>query len=345
MRKPAALKAGDKIATVSPSWGGPGSYPQRYAAGKAQLEGAFGVRVIEMDHTMASPDWVAANPKARAEDLMAAFADPSIAGIVCTIGGDDSIRLLPYLDLDVIRNNPKVFLGFSDTTSLHLACATAGLASFYGPSVMAGLGESGGMHQYTVDALRRALFELTPPGLVPANTEGWTAERTDWGDAASQAQRRVLAPADAPRILQGTGTVRGRLLGGCAEVLEMAKGTAWWPALDMWRDAILFLETSEDAPSPKFVRYWLRNYAAQGILGVVNGLLIARADTGGDPNYQADIEAAIVDVLRESGLSDLPVLAGLDFGHTQPMLTLPIGAQAEIDCAAETLRILEAGVV
>lgn len=345
LRKPAALKAGDKIAAVSPSWGGPGAIPQRYQAGKRQFEEMFGVHVVEMAHTLAPPDWLSANPKARADDLMAAFADPSISGIIATIGGDDSIRLIPFLDLDVILNNPKVFLGFSDTTSLHLACASAGLGSFYGPSVMAGLAENGGMHLYTVEALRRAVFQTDAVGLVPANSHGWTCERTDWSDNAAQAVPRVLIPAEPPRILQGSGYAQGHLLGGCAEVLEMAKGTAWWPSLDLWRGAILFLETSEDAPSPKFVRYWMRNYAAQGILGSLNGLMIARADTGGDPHYQANIEEAVLDVLSESGLSSLPVLAGYDFGHTQPMLTLPYGAQARIDCDAATLTILDAGVI
>lgn len=344
LRKPPALVAGDRVAAVSPSWGGPGTFPQRYKAGKQQLEAAFGLSVVEMAHTLADADWISANPRARADDLMAAFADPSIAGIFCTIGGDDSIRLLPYLDLAVIRDNPKVFLGFSDTTSLHLACFAAGLTSFYGPSIMAGFAENGGMHDYTADGVRRALFSTEPAGLVPVNSEGWTAERLDWGDPALQGQRRVLQPADPVRVLQGKGVAQGHLLGGCIEVLEMIKGTAWWPGLDAWRGAILFIETSEEAPAPEFLRYWLRNYAAQGILEVLNGILLARPDPKGDEHYRGKLEQVVMSVLAESGLADLPVLSGLDFGHTQPMLTLPYGVQADIDCTSGRLSILEAGV-
>lgn len=342
--KPRRLLAGDRIAAVSPSWGGPGAYPGRYAAGKRQFEAEFGISVIEMPHTLAPPDWVRANPKARADDLMAAFADPTISGILATIGGDDAIRLLPHLDLSVIRRNPKAFTGFSDTTGLHLACWAAGLGTFYGPSLMAGFGENGGMHRLTADGVRRALFEPEPIGVVGRNTEGWTAERLDWGDPVQQEQRRVLQLADPPRILQGNGRVSGRLLGGCAEVLEMVKGTAWWPPLSAWDGAILFYETSEDAPDPGFVRYWLRNFAAQGILGRLGGLLLARPDPGGDPTYRARLEAAIMETLAEEGRSDLPVLSGLDFGHTSPMLTLPYGVMATIDCAAASLTITEAGV-
>ncbi|HWU19227.1 MAG TPA: S66 peptidase family protein [Devosia sp.] len=344
LQKPKMLASGDRIATVSPSWGGPGTFPQRYAAGKRQLEAEFGLTVVEMAHTLADAGWIAANPQARAQDLMAAFADPSIAGIFCTIGGEDSIRLLPYLDLEVIRANPKVFLGFSDTTSLHLACYAAGLTSFYGPSIMAGFAENGSMHHYSVDGVRRVLFNTEPPGLVPLNTEGWTVERLEWSDPALQDQRRQMQPADAPRVLQGTGIAEGHLLGGCAEVLEMVKGTAWWPGLDAWRGAILFLETSEEAPPPGFFRYWLRNYAAQGILGVLSGIILARPDPKGDPHYRAKLERMLTTILAETGLSGLPVLSGLDFGHTQPMLTLPYGARARIDCATGRFSILEAGV-
>ncbi|QQR35224.1 LD-carboxypeptidase [Devosia oryziradicis] len=342
--KPKRLVAGDIVATVSPSWGGPGALPQRYQAGKAALEQTFGVRVVEMPHTLAPPDWVAHNPPARADDLMAAFADPDISGIIATIGGEDCIRLLPFLDLGVIAANPKVFLGFSDTTALHLACYTAGVTSFYGPSIMAGFAENGGMHAYTADSVLRTLFSGEPAGLVPNNTEGWTVERTDWSLPGNSALRRKLHPADAPRILQGSGMATGHLLGGCVEVLEMAKGTAWWPDKSAWSGAILFLETSEEAPTASYIRHCLRNYAATGLLEGLAGLLIARADPGEGPGYQAAIEAAILQILAEAGRTDLPVLAGLDFGHTQPMLTLPYGVQARIDCSAATLTIVEAGV-
>lgn len=342
--KPRRLRPGDRIAAVSPSWGGPGTFPERFAAGRRQFEQTFDIEVVEMAHTLAPADWVRASPKARAEDLMAAFADPDIAGIVASIGGDDSIRLIPHLDLEVLRRNPKVFIGFSDTTSLHLACHAAGLTSFYGPSLMAGFAENGGMHRFTADGVRKALFEVEPIGLVAPNEEGWTAERLEWGDPALQAQPRKLHPADPPRMLQGSGTASGRLLGGCAEVLEMAKGTVWWPPLAAWDGAILFYETSEEAPAPGYIRYWLRNFAAQGILQNLSGILLARPDPGNDESYRARLEEAVVETLAEAGVAELPVLSGLDFGHTQPMLTLPCGAMARIDCADASLTILESGV-
>ena len=91
------------------------------------------------------PNWISRNPQARADDLMQAFADPSIKAIISMIGGDDSLRILPYIDLDVIRSNPKIFMGYSDTNVTHFACWKAGLSSFYGPSFMAGFAENGGL--------------------------------------------------------------------------------------------------------------------------------------------------------------------------------------------------------
>ena len=94
MIKPEVIQAGDKVAAVSLSWGGPGAIPHRYEAGKRQLQDEFGLKVVEMDHTLHDPDWLWRNPQARADDLMQAFSDPSIKAIISTIGGDDSIRLL-----------------------------------------------------------------------------------------------------------------------------------------------------------------------------------------------------------------------------------------------------------
>ena len=112
LSKPKRLCAGDTLAAVSLSWGGPSVFPHRYQAGVRQLEEAFDVKVVEMPHTLSDADFLRKNPQARADDLMQAFADPAISGIVSTIGGDDSIRLLPYIDFNLIQHNPKVLWVF-----------------------------------------------------------------------------------------------------------------------------------------------------------------------------------------------------------------------------------------
>ncbi len=342
--KPPRLRRGDRVAVVSPSWGGPGAHPTRYALGRRALEEVFGLEVVEMPHALADPEWLARNPQARAADLETAFADPSVRAVIASIGGEDSVRVLPHLDLGTIARHPKIFLGYSDATSIHFACFKAGVTSFYGPTVMAGFAENGGMFDYCADSVRRTLFSAEPVGTIEPNRGGWTAEFLEWSDPSLNDRKRALTPSSGPRTLQGRGVARGPLLGGCADVLEMLKGTPWWPPLDVWRGAILFYETSEDAPPPALVSRWLRNFASQGILHVLSGILIGRPGGNVDPERHADYDAAVVHALDEAGLVDLPVLAGLDFGHTDPIFTLPYGVLAEIDCAASTLTITESGV-
>ena len=99
-------------------------------------------RSWETVHALAKPDWIDANPAARADDLMRAFHDPAIKGIIASIGGDDAVRLIPCIDLAVIRDNPKLFVGYSDLTVIHFGCLKAGLGTLHGPTVMSGFGTS-----------------------------------------------------------------------------------------------------------------------------------------------------------------------------------------------------------
>jgi muramoyltetrapeptide carboxypeptidase LdcA involved in peptidoglycan recycling len=346
LSKPRRLRPGDTVAAVSLSWGGPGTISHRYQAGKEQFEREFGVRVIESKHALRAAEWLARNPKARADDLMEAFSDPAIHAIISTIGGDDSVRILPHLDLDLIKRNPKVFLGYSDTTITHLACLKAGLVSFYGPSFMAGFAENGGMFPYMVESVRRTLFQSSPIGVIQPNTQGWTVERLEWADPANQSRRRALVPSTGWRVLQGTGLAKGHLIGGCIDVLEFLKGTSWWPESDCFENAILFVETSEEAPPPYLFKRWLRNYGTQGVLQRLSALLFGRP--GGhklsEPDFQK-YDDAIREVLNEElGLSSLPVITRMDFGHTDPMFVIPYGVAATIDCERCILDICEAAV-
>ncbi len=250
--KPQMLRPGSRIAAISLSWGGPGTIPYRYEIGKQQFEEGFGVTVIETEHALRDADWLARNPEARADDLMAAFVDETIDGIISTIGGEDSIRTLPYLDLDLIRDNPKVFMGYSDTTISHAACFKAGLVSFYGPSFMAGFAENGGMFPYMVDSVRRTLFSAEPIGVIEPNRMEWTVEYLPWENPENQSIRRKLNPCTDWRFHQDEGSVEGQLFGGCVEVLDWLRGTDYFPSAKDLYGAVLFLETSEEGHPLRF---------------------------------------------------------------------------------------------
>lgn len=344
--RPARLRPGDRLVAVSPSWGGPGAVPHRFEAGKKQLEAEFGVELVSSAHAMREPEWLKRNPAARADDLMAAFADPSVAGVVATIGGDDAIRLHEFVDLDIIRDNPKVFLGYSDTTNVHFMCLQAGLGSFYGPSIMAGFAENGGIFPYASEAVRRTLFEAEPVGEVRPNVGGWTVDFLDWSKPGNQAVKRRLRPSTGWRWLQGTGSARGRLIGGCAESLQYLRGTPLWPPVEMFDGAILFLETSEEAPPPSLLLRELRTFAAMGVLKRLNGILIGRPGGQIEPAAFSEYDDAVVQAVREeAGLQDLIVVSQMDFGHTDPMTVLPYGVMGELDADSRRFTLLEAAVV
>ena len=344
--KPRMLRPGSRIAAISLSWGGPGAIPYRYEIGKQQFEEAFGVTVIETEHALRDADWLARNPKARADDLMAAFGDKTIDGIISTIGGEDSIRTLPYLDLDLIRNNPKVFMGFSDTTISHAACFKARIVSFYGPSFMAGFAENGGMFPYMVDAVRHTLFSPEPIGVIEPNRAGWTVEYLPWENPENQSIRRKLSPCTGWRFHQDKGIVEGQLFGGCVEVLDWLRGTDYFPAATDLQGAVLFLETSEEAVPPSFLTRFVRCLAAMDILEGLNGILLGRPGGGVDPaTFQAYDDALCKTVREEYGLNDMPIVTNMDFGHTDPMFVIPIGMKVRINSTKQEIAIDEAAVV
>lgn len=339
--KPEKLQPGDRIATVSPSWGGAGE-PElkwRYEQGVKRLEEVFGLEVIPMPNSLKGEQYLYKHPQARAEDLMAAFKDERIKGIIANIGGEDSIRLLPFIDFDVIRKNPKILMGYSDVTISHLFCHKAGISSFYGPAILTDFAENVEMDPYTIEMVNRTLFSNEIIGEIqPANE--WTSERLEWVEE-NKNRRRNMRKNSGYEVLQGTGVAQGFLIGGCIEVLEFAKGTEIWPEKEYWENSILFFETSEEYPEPNLIKYWLRNYAAQGILQKTNGIIFGKPQ---DEKYYGEYKEVIHNVMKEFDLENLPILYNLNFGHTEPKFILPYGAKAEINCEKGTFKILESGV-
>ncbi|MEK5216940.1 S66 family peptidase [Psychrobacillus sp. FSL H8-0487] len=341
LKKPKMLKAGDKVATISLSWGGAGEpdLRWRYEQGIDRLRNVFGLEVVAMPNSLKGGDYLYENPQARAEDLMNAFKDPTIKGIFSNIGGSESIRLLPYIDFDVIRDNPKVFIGYSDSTVTHLFCHKAGISSFYGPAILTDFAENVEMHEYTVEALKKALFTASAIGEVKPATE-WTSERLEW-IIENKDKKRKMNTNKGYELLQGSGLAQGRLIGGCIEVLEFAKGTSLWPAKEYWKDSILFFETSEELPTPGNIEYWLRNYGTQGILQQAKGIIFGKPQ---NQKYYEEYKESIRVIMKELSLENLPVLYNLNFGHTEPKFVLPYGAMAEINCENRTFSILDSGV-
>lgn len=341
--KPKRLQAGDTVAAITLSSGLAAIYPHVYETAKKNLEDIFGLKVITTPHALKDEDWIYNNPKERAEDLHWALENPEVKGIISMIGGNESVRILPYLNHDLIRKHPKVFVGFSDTTIQHVAFLNAGVTSFYGPSILAGIAYIRA-YPYMLESFRRVLFEGYTGTLQTA--PHWSETFLDWGtpDYGAKAHEAPgLQAGEGWQWLQGDKRVEGQLIGGCIEVLEMLKGTQWWPKSELFQNAVLYLETSEEVPVPTRIEEWLRNYGSQGVLNSISALLFARP-CGYTPEMKEEVQQNILKVLKEVGREDLPVVANMDIGHTTPLMTLPNGCKVAVDAEKKTIELLESGV-
>lgn len=338
LKTPPLLKKGDLVAAVSPSWGGAHTFPYRYAIGKKQFEEAFGLKVIEMPHTLCSAEELDQHPQWRAEDINSAVKNPDIKAIITTIGGDDCVRLLPYLDYRAISENPKFFIGYSDPTALHFAFLKAGVSSVYGPAFLTTFAENGGIFDYARDSFKKILFSGKITGEIKPSKE-WTNEFLDWANPDNQKTKRKRYINDGYRFIQGSSPVQGRLIGGCLEVLEMIKGTPVWPDKKVWKDCILFIDLSEEAPSPTYLIRCLRNYAASGILKNLRGLIMGRPHNVPKTDFDLYDQALIRAVHTEAGLN-FPIVTRMDFGHTDPICCLPYGALMQIDPVKKTIGLI-----
>lgn len=296
-QRPRRLVRGDRIAIVSPSWGGPNVFPDIYETGLSAIRSELGLEPIEFPTARMSPDELARNPEKRAEDINAAFADDSIAGIVASIGGDDSVRILPFLDVDRVLQNPKLLMGYSDTTTVLAFLNAVGLVTFHGPTVMVGMAQIQALGNRYKSHLLELLFndpaeyEFRP---YPEYSEGYP----NWVIPENLGKVNETVPNPGWDWVQKAGTKHGTFWGGCIEVLEFMKGTDFWPSRSFFDDTFLLLETSEEAPSPERVKRMLRNYGTQTILDRIQGLIVGRPRDYSD-EQRNELRGAVYQVVVE----------------------------------------------
>jgi muramoyltetrapeptide carboxypeptidase len=333
--KAPALRPGDTIGIIAPSLGGPATFPYRVERGAQFLE-SLGYRVVLAPHARGSRGYVSGTPQERAADIHALFADPAVGAIIAAIGGDHSCHLLPLLDWDLLRRHPTILMGFSDVTVLNLAIYTrTGLTTFNGPAIMTDFGEYPAPLAYTVESMQRALCQTELIGVITPATE-WTEELLDWGIQEDLTRPRAMRPSSGWVWLKG-GRAEGHLIGGCLESMQHLRGTPYWPDLD---GAVLFIETSEEVPSPEWVDAVLQDYDNMGAFGQISGLLVGRC-MGYTDDQKEQLRAILLD---RTARYSFPIVTEMEFGHTAPQCTLPIGCRAEIDGAEERLAIIEAAV-
>lgn len=327
---PEKLKKGDTVAIVSLSsgMGGDEIFRHRYELGKERLEKVFGLNVITMPNALKGSKYLYEHPEERAKDLMDAFKDKNVKAIISMIGGEETIRLIPYIDYEIIKDNPKIFMGYSDTTVNHFMMYKAGVTSYYGPAILSEFAENGKMFEYTEKYIWETLFK--DEDIVVESSREWTNDRIDWTDKEkSNVFRKMNKEEHGYEVLQGNGIFEGELLGGCLDVIRMIVGTDIWPKSDEWKNKILFIETSEEKPTPDQVKYALRNLVALGVISNIKGIIVGKPK--GEMYYEEYKSVLKKVICDEAGRKDLPILYNVNFGHSAPMCILPYGVKATVD--------------
>jgi len=333
------LNPGDTVAILSPSWGGPSVFPHIYEEGIKTLK-ELGLIIKEFPSCRKEAAYLKEHPEFRAKDINDAFADPEVKAIFVSIGGDDSVRLLPFLDTKTILNNPKTIMGYSDTTTLLTYLNQLGLVTLHGPAIMAGFSQYNSLGSKFQEHIKTFLFD-NPTNYIYQAYDSYCDGYPDWGNKSNIGKINQLTKNKGWNWLQGDSVVQGELFGGNIEVLEFMKATKFWPTPDFWNDKILFLETSEEKPSPLAIKRILRNYGMQGIFDKISALLIGRPRDYSQEEKQ-ELDSILIELVKhEFKNPNLPIVSNMDFGHTDPQWILPLGIKAEVDCQNKEFRLIE----
>ncbi len=312
--RPPRLRPGDTVGIVNPSgvvWREDALRTVEERLASLDLESVRGRHVLDRHGYLAGRDGD------RAEDVNRMFRRDDVDAVLCGRGGWGAARILPHLDYDAVRASPKVFLGYSDITALHMALhARTGLVTFHGP---VGLST---FTSFSLGWIRRLLFDgETPTYRNPEDTDA---------DVLARVRDRVVT------IRSGRAT--GPLLGGNLTVLTAIVGSGFLPD---FRDAILFLEDVGEAPYR--IDRMLTQLSLAGILDGVAAVVFGKC-TGCDPG-EGYGSLTLDDVLEHHlGGLDVPAWSGAMIGHVDDQWTLPEGVRGEVDADAGTIRLLEAAV-
>lgn len=310
---PRRLRAGDTVRVIAPACSRAMIMEHDNTRWIDERFDAMGLRLTFGEHVDVDDAFRSSPIEARVADLHAAFADPDVAGILTVIGGFTSNELLPYLNWDLIAANPKVLCGYSDITALGNAIfARTGLVTYSGPHWSTfGMRD---LFEPTGQWFREALFDDAPLTLAPSS--GWTDDA--W---FARQDGRTATPSEGWWPLQD-GIARGRILGGNLGTLDLLQGTDYMPSLD---GALLFLEDDFGTDPSTLLRdltSLLQVPSAAGVTGLAMGRFQSVS------RITREVLAEIVS--RQPALRGKPVVANLDFGHTNPLLTFPIGGEGEV---------------
>lgn len=338
---PAKVKPGDGISVISPASGLPAIFPHPYELGIQRLTKDFDLTPVEYPTTRV----MGASPADRAADIHAAFTDERTSAVIATIGGADQLKVLRYLDADLIRAHAKPFFGLSDNTNLINFLWTAGIVCFHGATVMTALGRGGAMHSLSEASLRAALFQAGSYQLTAS--ADYRDIDYDWSDAKNLESEPPMLASDGWRWHGPSRKVSGVLWGGNLEILFWNLAADRVLSNEAYAGCVLYLETSEELPSALEVERMLMCFGERDLLQQFSAILVGRPkawslEQRNSPDekaaYVAAQEAAVLAAVEEYGL-DVPVVLNMDIGHTDPVLTLPNGGLATVDAVEQRVFV------
>ncbi|MER7609974.1 S66 peptidase family protein [Nocardioides sp. NPDC127503] len=343
--KPPKAVAGDKVAVLSPSFAAPGVAPAIHEQALIRLTEVTGLVPVEYPTTRK----VGATSQERAADLNAAFGDPEIRAVLATIGGEDQITVISHLDADLVRADPKPFLGYSDNTNLLNWLWTNGVAAFHGGSTQVHLGPGPGLDPVHEASLKAALLtgetlEITEPGESEDIGHDWQDPRalTEYGEREATEPWTWTGPERK---------ITGRTWGGCIEILQWALTAGRFPAdPEVLEGGVLLLETSEELIPAREFGWITRSLGERGLLEAIDAVVVARPPTSAMPGTTSERQpsaeeraakraeqrdVAIETVARYN--PDAVVVVGPPFGHTRPQWIVPYGGEMTVDGTTQQL--------
>lgn len=320
MNVPAKLQIGDEIRIVAPSRSGAILSEDGVKSATERLE-SLGFKVTFGTYAFESDLQHSASIEHRIEDVHEAFRDPGVKGILTVIGGFNSNELLPFLDYELIGNNPKVFCGYSDITAIASAItAKTGMITYSGPHFSSFSMDIG--REWQTELFKKCLMQEEHFALTPS--EQWSDD--SW---YMDQENRTFEPTEWK--VYNEGTAEGQIFGANLCTLNLLQGTEYIPDLG---DSILFLEDDEMTIPETFARDLA---SLLQVAGEIRGLVIGRFQRSSkvtDEQIQYILD-------KHPMLQNIPVLYDVDFGHTQPMFTFPIGGEAVVnsgDCSIELTK-------
>jgi len=319
---PEKLKVGDEVRVIAPARSLSMINEETRQIAITNLE-LMGLTVTYSKNCEESDDFVSSSIESRIEDLHDAFRDPNVKGILTVIGGHNCNQLLDEIDFELIKNNPKILCGYSDITALSNAIyAKTGLVTYSGPHYST-FGMKKGL-EYTLDYFKKSLFEIF--AFEVCESEKWSDEA--W---FLDQDNRTFEKNEGIKVFS-PGEASGTIVGGNLCTLNLLHGTEYMPSIS---GSILFVE-DDVLSSPETFDRDLQSLIHQPGFDQVKGLVIGRFQK--DMKMTDDLLKKILKSKKK--LSNMPIIYGVDFGHTTPLITYPIGGEAILKVTDDKVKLI-----